>query len=158
MLRNGVFVTIIRVCAGYGQWYPSPRSSLLYRDFDTTEYGAVESSGEFLCKLRREINVTVGFIGKDFKGVVADRWGVVGCVVEEGLRDECGDECGGERGDVQADGAVKVCGREVNGFCGGWFGGFRFVGFVWCACGFCRSTSNRAWEDHWCRLVVVLLM
>lgn len=146
VLSNRALVGIVELCAVFGRWYPSPCSSLLYRDFDTTKYGAVDSSGEFLRELRREVNVAVRFIGEGFEGMVADWWGVVGCVVEEGSREECWEEGRGEGSNMYADSAVGVGGRKGNGFGGGWFGGFRFVGLVWC--GFCRSTSDRAWGGH----------
>jgi len=135
LLSSSALVSIVELCGGFGRWRPSRWSSLLYGDFDTTEYGAVESSGEFLCELRREVNVAVRFIREGFEGVVADWWGVVGCVVEEGPREECGEESRGEGSDVYANSTVGVGGREGNSFGGGWFGGFRFVGLVWC--GFC---------------------
>lgn len=88
MLGNSALVSIVALCTGFRRWYPSPWSSDLYRDFDATEYGAVKSRDEFLCQLRREVNVTVGFIGESFEGVVADWWGVVCCIAEEGPREQ----------------------------------------------------------------------
>ena len=100
MLGNNVVVSSVELRDCLERLYPSSWSSLLYRDFDTTKYGAVQASCEFLCELRSEVNVTVRFIGEGFEGVVADWWGVVGCLVEEGPRKEYGEEGRGKRGNV----------------------------------------------------------
>ena len=140
-------MSIVELYTGLAWWYPSPWSSFLYREFDTTEDCAVEPSSKLLCELGGEVNVAVRFIGKGFEGVVADWWGIVGCVGEEGLREECGEESGVEGSNVQADSVVEVSGRAGNRFGGGRFGGVRLAGLDWC--GFCLSASGGAWGGHW---------